>query len=989
MSGALRFRSATDSAADKYKEENWNLEVVSEEMRAQLGVAQAAVAKSDLDRTRLAKDLATARDQLDTQRSETDKLTLALETLKGRFDTEMAVMRKHSAGLQRDKSDLMGTLDGMRNELTMRSRGLKRSNSTASAIETVEEEPSPEIGDEEAMFGRERGGRRKTGDGVLPPSPSDLFSEFGEDDAASPESSPAFRQGSLPNLTDAESLRASLAHAQRTIATLRSSLAKEKGKNPNASRTSLELNGLDEWDEGDSETSSTYGTPARSPVPRSVRGSARGARGSARRGTGRKSVGVPSRLGREYAGDDSIDEDDEEVHDSFADTGIFEHQFVARDDDEISESGSLSFDSPLSSRRSSHRISADMNPDFANMLEANQCDSRSILSHGSSADSPYATASLANASHNRSSIGSFNKSNRPTSGMFDGSGMGMREGSAATLLTAPPAVVMVDCETMTDFVDLPLPVPIPVVLPPPAKETKEAGVQMSPVRVVISWQDFSAQTDPVVVPQTSIGVSTDPLPPSPVLVAIGTSTDPAPATVAAGTSTDPIAVKQLAEMGTSTDAPAQRIEKFIQTDAAAIPILVTSPTVVTDLAGRNHAPRGAQDAKASAETETDGGETDFQDAEEIIPPPPRAVRDFFVAKSAKTSPTRRRTLRGYEQDSESEVEAQPARLDADATIKLARSVEAGVQTDAVAAPPLRMSPFRGAVLLPSVPNRQSINTFGRPHTADDDLETSAALAAAYAAGQGDTSRPTSGKGKGPAVLMGPPLSRNKVGAALGPRRSAGSVSVNSSRSSIVAPARPTSPPPADLLFRAQSPAFDSDYEQRARLFVPGMQGRSQGASMPPTSTSRSASAQNLRGNAVQKKASMAMSDYGTPANRTVTPRRLTDASSATSDSDRRGSVESSRSESDVDGYATPVRAPGDSTDPQVIHAITQTMIGEFLHKYTRRTLGKGTSDKRHKRFFWVHPYTKTLYWSSADPGAQGTNQSSAKSGQSIPSRELR
>jgi len=75
-----------------------------------------------------------------------------------------------------------------------------------------------------------------------------------------------------------------------------------------------------------------------------------------------------------------------------------------------------------------------------------------------------------------------------------------------------------------------------------------------------------------------------------------------------------------------------------------------------------------------------------------------------------------------------------------------------------------------------------------------------------------------------------------------------------------------------------------------------------------------------------------------------------------------------------------------STDPMVIHAITQTMIGEFLYKYTRRTIGKGHGEKRHRRFFWVHPYTKTLYWSSADPGSSNVSESSAKSGASYFSR---
>jgi len=56
------------------------------------------------------------------------------------------------------------------------------------------------------------------------------------------------------------------------------------------------------------------------------------------------------------------------------------------------------------------------------------------------------------------------------------------------------------------------------------------------------------------------------------------------------------------------------------------------------------------------------------------------------------------------------------------------------------------------------------------------------------------------------------------------------------------------------------------------------------------------------------------------------------------------------------------------------------MIGEFMWKYTRRALGKGVGERRHKRFFWVHPYTKTLYWSSADPGSSNVSESSAKSG---------
>ncbi|KFA66107.1 hypothetical protein S40285_04303 [Stachybotrys chlorohalonatus IBT 40285] len=71
---------------------------------------------------------------------------------------------------------------------------------------------------------------------------------------------------------------------------------------------------------------------------------------------------------------------------------------------------------------------------------------------------------------------------------------------------------------------------------------------------------------------------------------------------------------------------------------------------------------------------------------------------------------------------------------------------------------------------------------------------------------------------------------------------------------------------------------------------------------------------------------------------------------------------------------------GSNTDPRMIQAITQTMIGEFLWKYTRKTGRGGLSENRHRRYFWVHPYTRTLYWSDQDPsGANGRSEIKTKS----------
>ena len=63
----------------------------------------------------------------------------------------------------------------------------------------------------------------------------------------------------------------------------------------------------------------------------------------------------------------------------------------------------------------------------------------------------------------------------------------------------------------------------------------------------------------------------------------------------------------------------------------------------------------------------------------------------------------------------------------------------------------------------------------------------------------------------------------------------------------------------------------------------------------------------------------------------------------------------------------------------MISAITTTMIGEYLWKYTRKAGRSQTSDKRHRRFFWVHPYIRTLYWSETNPATAGRAEVRAKS----------
>ena len=116
----------------------------------------------------------------------------------------------------------------------------------------------------------------------------------------------------------------------------------------------------------------------------------------------------------------------------------------------------------------------------------------------------------------------------------------------------------------------------------------------------------------------------------------------------------------------------------------------------------------------------------------------------------------------------------------------------------------------------------------------------------------------------------------------------------------------------------------------------------------------------------------------------TTPRaRFASASGRSFASTRRSSISSFASEIDerfnirTDG--TIPKGIDAGTDPRMIQAITQTMIGEYLWKYTRKA-GRGEmSENRHRRYFWVHPYTRTLYWSDRDPSNAGRAESRAKS----------
>ena len=69
-----------------------------------------------------------------------------------------------------------------------------------------------------------------------------------------------------------------------------------------------------------------------------------------------------------------------------------------------------------------------------------------------------------------------------------------------------------------------------------------------------------------------------------------------------------------------------------------------------------------------------------------------------------------------------------------------------------------------------------------------------------------------------------------------------------------------------------------------------------------------------------------------------------------------------------------------STDPVIVRAVTQAMIGEYLHKYTRKTGRREFSDQRHSRYFTINPYTRTIHWSVYNPVGKDLSEVASKSG---------
>ena len=218
---------------DKFKEENWNLEVTLQELRTQLADSQSTASRLESDHKRLTKALNNSLATAETQKTETQALSTQLAELKAKNETDVAQARKIQAGLMREKSDLQGDLDKMKAEVARASRRLggrgMGSPLTPGHIGDGKDFLTPAHEEEaEDVFGIGTTGgmstNRRRGDGasLLP------YDEFGFEVDNSPDPSPSKSFNRSAPGSELEMLKERLAHAQRQINTLKGTLKREK-----------------------------------------------------------------------------------------------------------------------------------------------------------------------------------------------------------------------------------------------------------------------------------------------------------------------------------------------------------------------------------------------------------------------------------------------------------------------------------------------------------------------------------------------------------------------------------------------------------------------------------------------------------------------------------------------------------------------------------------------------------------------------------------
>ncbi|KAG5219883.1 coiled-coil protein [Salix suchowensis] len=207
-----------DKAIQDMKEEKDDLDKTLESFRTALRQQEQSAGTAQRlegEHKRLTKLLATARDAGDQHKNEAERLNNTIEEMKAKHETDIAHARKHAASLARDKSDLQQTVDQMKTEAARSGRRLPRFGSPLTPNGAAGSDfLTPGGLDEDDVFstGGASTNRRRMDNSAIYQGGVD---EFGMPDDPRPS-------------REVEELQQKLAHAQRQISSLTHRVKREK-----------------------------------------------------------------------------------------------------------------------------------------------------------------------------------------------------------------------------------------------------------------------------------------------------------------------------------------------------------------------------------------------------------------------------------------------------------------------------------------------------------------------------------------------------------------------------------------------------------------------------------------------------------------------------------------------------------------------------------------------------------------------------------------
>lgn len=226
-------------SVDQFKDHNWTLEVQLQDLTRNHNDLSEQHTRSETDRLKTSKALSAAQSELESQRLSLEQAHRELEDERSRRELEQAEMRKNLAGLKREKSDLQGALDQAKGDMAKsaarrsisgqiaKSRS-KKSGLAAETEQSEDEELEGGMADEDVFAASAMSpARRGFAANMHQLNNFDETEADGEADVSMWPTSPGIQRGSKG---ENEALRNQLAHAQKTIGTLKNALTREKEK---------------------------------------------------------------------------------------------------------------------------------------------------------------------------------------------------------------------------------------------------------------------------------------------------------------------------------------------------------------------------------------------------------------------------------------------------------------------------------------------------------------------------------------------------------------------------------------------------------------------------------------------------------------------------------------------------------------------------------------------------------------------------------------